>query len=421
MMWKRPGMVCPVNRSVTYRLYPTARQVVALDRLLESQRLLYNAALEERIGRWNWNREAVGKYDQFKTLTGARCEVPSLAEFGVDVHRGTLTRLDEAFAGFFRRVKAGRTPGFPRFKAYGRWDSVTIEAQQGWKVYIPEGRSGTYGRLRLAGVGHVQVKLHRDMGDAAPCKLVVRRRGRRWEATVFYKDVAQRPAPEPSGVAAGVDRGVTVLVAVAGSDGTTELVENPRHLRNVEADLARKQRRLARCQRGSNRRAKARAEVAELHRKVADARKDRNHQLSRRLVDSFDVIVLEDLKVANMVRRPAAKPDPDIPGGWLPNGAAAKAGLNRSIQDAGWGQLASMLTYKAAEAGREIVLVNPRHTSQTCSQCGHVDRGNRVGVKFECGECGHDAHADLNAALNLLDKAGISRLRPSQARASVKP
>ena len=402
-----------LHRAVTYRLHPTARQAVALTRLLESQRQLYNAALEERIGRWNWNRERVTKYDQFKGLTGAAPDLSAITEFGVRVHRGTLNRLDEAFAGFFRRVKAGQTPGFPRFKAYGRWDSVTYPETDGWKVYVPEGRSGSYGRLRLQGVGHVQIKLHRDMADAAACKLVVRCRGRRWEATVFYKNVAPRPVPEPSGVACGVDRGITVLAAVAASDGTTELVENPRHLRNAQVDLARKQRRLDRCQRGSKRRAKARAEVAALHRKVADARKDRNHQLSRRLVDSFDVIVLEDLKVANMVRRPKPNPDPDVTGEFLANGAAAKAGLNRSIQDAGWGQLASMLTYKAAEAGREIVLVNPRHTSQTCSQC--------VGVKFECGECGHDAHADLNAALNLLDKAGISRLRPSQARASVKP
>ena len=409
-----------LHRAVTYRLYPTARQTSALDRLLESQRLLYNAALEERIGRWNWNGETVGKYDQYKALTGARGEVPSLAEFGVDVHRGTLNRLDEAFAGFFRRVKAGQTPGFPRFKAHGRWDSVTIEAQQGWKVYVPEGRSGTYGRLRLAGVGHVQMKLHRDMGDALPCKLVVRRRGRRWEATVFYKNVAPRPVPGASGVAAGVDRGVTVLAAVACTDGTTELVENPRHLRNAQVDLARKQRRLSRCKKGSARSARARAEVAELHRKVADARKDRNHQLSRRLVDSFDVIVLEDLKVTNMVRRPKAKPDPDAPGEWLPNGAAAKAGLNKSIQDAGWGQLAVMLRYKAAEAGREIITVDSRHTSQTCSHCGHVDRGNRSGVKFECGGCGHIAHADLNAAFNLLDRAGISRPGSGHARASVK-
>ena len=403
-------------RSVTYRLYPTAGQEVELRRLLESQRLLYNAALEERIGRWKWNQEQVSKYDQQYQLTGAQDIIWSLNPFGTRVHDGTLSRLDEAFQAFFRRARTGQIPGFPRFKAHGRWDSVTYIGRQSWKVYVPEGRSGTYGRLRLQGVGHVQIKLHRSMGDAVPCKLVVRRRGRRWEATVFYKNVMPRPVPAPAGVAAGVDRGVTVLAAIAGSDGTTELVENPRHLRNAQTDLARKQQRLARCQRGSNRRAKARAEVVELHRKVADARKDRNHQLSRRLVDSFDVIVLEDLKVTNMVRRPKAKPDPDAPGEWLPNGAAAKAGLNKSIQDAGWGQLAVMLRYKAAEAGREIITVDPRYTSQTCSHCGHVDRGNRSGVKFECGGCGHIAHADLNAAANLLDRAEISRPRSGHAR-----
>lgn len=410
---------------------PTSNQVAVLLTLLWATRKAYNAALQERIGAWRWNRRSVRKFDQFKQLTGpeAREMIPGLAEFGIQPFRGALTRLDEAFQHFFRRCRNGETPGFPRFKGEDRWDSITYPTTAGWKVY-ETGEKGTYGRLYVQGVGHLKVRLaHGKRSIRArggePAKLVLRRRGHgrwtRWEATVFYKNVEPLPTPAPSGRSAGIDRGVTALAAIAVDDGTSELVENPRRLRKVEAKLAAAQQRLARHQRGSNRRNLTKGEVVALHRKVANARRDRNHQLSRRLVGEFDTLVLEDLKVANMVRRPKPKESPDEPGVFLPNGAAGKGGLNKSIYDAGWGQLANMMVYKAEEAGRQIVFVDPRYTSQTCPHCGHVDARNRVTqAEFRCCACGHQAHADVNAAINLLDRAGISR-PGSGRRSGVQP
>lgn len=389
-------------RTITYRIHPTAGQRGALVRLLRSQCSLYNAALDERRGRWAWSRERVSWIDQFKELTGASAEIPSLDEFGVTVHRGTLKRLDEAFQGFFRRVSSGQTPGYPRFKASARFDSVTYPTTDAWKLYVPEGRKGTYGRLRIRGVGHVRVKLHRSFDGAMPAQMAIRRRGDRWEATVFYKNVTPRPPPTATGIACGVDRGVAVLAAVVDATGEEELVPNPRPLQRAAGKLVRKQQRLARHQCGSNRRARTRAEVATLHRRVANARRDTNHQLSRRLVDRFDLIAFEQLDVRNMVRAPKPRPDPNHPGEFLPNGSAAKAGMNRSILDAGWGQLASMVAYKAEEAGRRIVFVDPRYTSQTCAQCGHRHRDNRKNAAFCCQGCGHEAHADINAATDIL-------------------
>lgn len=408
---------------MTFCLYPTVRQHSALVRLLASQRHLYNAALEERRGAWGWEHRHVTWVDQFKGLTGAKVEIPSLAEFGLQPHRGTLKRLDEAFAGFFRRVKAGLTPGFPRFRSLNRWDSVQYPEATGWNLY-ETGEKGTYGRLALKGVGHVKVRTEHGPRSAknrggVPAKLVVRKRGDRWEATVFYKNVMALPQPALTGRAVGIDRGITHLAALVTSQGDAELVHNPRHLRTAESKLERDQQAMARCKRGSNRRGKAKQRVVRMHRKVAAARKDRNHQLSRRLVDEFDVIVLEDLRTLNMVRKP--KPRLNDEGGFDPNGAAAKAGLNKSILDAGWGQLADMITYKAEEAGREIMFVNPRYTSQTCAACGHVDAGSRDGVSFRCLACGHSDHADLNAARNLLDRAGIPRAGPAHPRLGVKP
>ena len=122
-------------------------------------------------------------------------------------------------------------------------------------------------------------------------------------------------------------------------------------------------------------------------------------------MDDYDLIVHEDLSVANLTRRP--QPIPNDSGGYDPNGAAAKAGLNREILSAGWGILLRMLAYKGAEAGKQVIAVDPRHTSQTCHECGHVDAGSRVGAVFRCLGCGHTDHADINAARNIF-RAGLA-------------
>ena len=141
-------------------------------------------------------------------------------------------------------------------------------------------------------------------------------------------------------------------------------------------------------------------------RKIANRRRDFAHRLSRRLVNDHDLIVYEDLKITNMTRRP--KPRPDHQGGYEPNGAKAKTGLNRSIHDAGWGQFTAMTIYKAESAGREVIAVDPRNTSRTCSGCGHASAGNRHGAVFRCLGCGREANADINAAENIL-RAGRAR------------
>jgi len=136
------------------------------------------------------------------------------------------------------------------------------------------------------------------------------------------------------------------------------------------------------------------------HRAIRNRRTDTLHKLSRRLVNEYDLIVHEHLTIPNLVRRP--KPKPDGVGGYAPNRAAAKTGLNRSIHDAGWGQLLAMITYKAESAGRAVIAVEPHNTSRTCAHCGHVSAGNRRGAVFKCQACGHGTHADTNAAINIL-------------------
>jgi putative transposase len=350
----------------------------------------------------------VSRFEQFGELTGAAEALPWLGRFGVSVARGTLVRLDEAFAHFYRRVRAGGRPGFPRFRGPGSWDSVQWADTHGWK--LARTGSGSYGRLYVEGVGHVKLKLHRWFGGGAEMrKLVVRRRGRRWEATVFWRGVCIDALP-PTGRACGVDVGVAVLAAVAADDGARHLVANPAALSRHRATLTRAQQALAACaktgRRDGGRRQRARARVARAHERVRAQRRNAAHELSARLAQSFDLIAIEDLDVAAMTR--SARGTLDQPG----RNVAAKAGLNRSILDAGWGQLARFLAYKAASAGRELVRVPAAGTSQTCAACGHRHRENRVSRDhFSCVACGHEDHADANAAAVIL-AAGLARAGP---------
>ena len=379
-------------RTRRFLLQPTIRQRTALERLLDGQRDLYNAALEERRGAWRWERRSVSRYEQFKELTG--WDHPVL-EFGVVPARGTLARLDRAFTAFYRRCHTGERPGFPRFKAKARFDSVDYGDRGCW-AYRPESS-----RVSFMGVGAVKFSPHRRDMPGRPKTCVLRREGQRFAAYVVFE--VDQPEPRaPTGRVVGIDLGVNELVAT--SEG--ELVTNPRHLRHSAERLATAQRLGAGRKQGSHRRRKAGQIVAAVHRKIAHQRRDLHHHVSKALVARYDVIVHEDLAITNMTRRPAARPNLD--GGYDPNGAAAKSGLNREILAAGWGQLLRMLSYKAEEAGREIIAVDPRHTSRTCAACAHVDGGNRSGAVFRCLRCGHQAHADINAAQNIL-RAGLAR------------
>jgi putative transposase len=310
--------------------------------------------------------------------------------------------MDWAFAAFYRRCKAGQRPGFPRFRPLSRWDSLQWEDRSGWRL------DGPARRLHLHGLGGLKVRLHRPI-KGIPKAITVRREGRRWWVTIRCVDVPAEPLPATGGQV-GIDLGVTVLVATSGGD----LLTADRPAERAAARLAAAQRALATKQRGSKHRRRAVERVAEVHRRIRNCRADTLHKLSRRLVNDHDLIVHEALAVTNLVRRP--KPRPDPAGGYAPNGAAAKTVLNRSIHDAGWGQLLAMITYKAESAGRTVIAVDPHNTSRTCAHCGHVSAGNRRGAVFECQACGHHAHADTNAARNILRAGRAQQLSAAQGR-----
>jgi putative transposase len=381
-------------RAFKYLLQPTVRQVAAFEALLEAQRELYNAALEERRGVWQWERRKVSRYEQYRALTGLRAVRPDVLVWGVVVCRGTLLRLDEAFQRFYRRRAGGKRAGFPRFRGEGRWDSVQWPDTQSWRF------DAAASRLYVQGVGHVKVRVHRPL-RGVPKSCTLRREGRRWRITIFCAGVPTQALPS-TGQQVGIDRGVTAVVAT--SDGM--VVNNPRFFARAAGRLAATQRVLAASRQRGQPSRRAREAVGRAHRKVRNQRRDFLHKLSRQLANGYDTIVIEDLRIADLTRRPA--PRPNGHGGHDRNGARSKAALNCSILDAGWGILDRMLAYKAEEAGRQLIRVDPRYTSQRCAGCGTVDGGSRVGAVFRCRSCGHSDHADINAARNIL-RAGLAQ------------
>jgi putative transposase len=386
-----------MRRAYVFRLRPTARQHVALAQCLDAHRELYNAALQERRDGWSHSKARIYYADQSAQLTAIRAVRPDQAVWSFSSQQATLRRLSKAFDGFFGRVKRGETPGYPRFKGKARFHSVAWPKDGDGARWLPETK-----RVYLQGIGQVKVHLHRQVQGRVKT-IQIKRVGRHWMLVLSCDEVATHPLPA-TGAQAGIDVGVVTYATLW--DGTE--VANPRWARAESARLQAAQQRFQRAKRGSNNRVARRETVAARHRKIANRRKDFHHKQARALVARYDLLVVEDLTISNMLRRAKAKPDPDNPGQFLSNGARAKSGLNRSISDAGWGQFVSILRAKAEDAGRTWIEVNPRHTSDRCERCAHATPENRVSqAEFVCQRCGHTAPADEHAARNIL-RAGLA-------------
>ena len=391
-----------MRRSFKFVLRPTVKQAIALSEMLRDHCSLYNGALEERRGAYRQCGLTVTYGMQSAQLTEIRAFDPQWqGRWSFSSQQATLRRLDKAFAAFFRRVKAGRTPGYPRFRGVGWFDTVEFP-KDGDGCRWDSTPHDPVRRVRFRGVGHVRVHQHRPVLGRVKT-VSVKREGTRWFVILSCDEVPAQPLPA-TGKTAGIDVGVAHFLTT--SHGAH--VPNPRHGRRAADRLAAAQQALSRCQRRSRRRHNAVRTVAALHDKVRRQRLDHAHKTALALLRDFDVIAHEKLCITNMVRGPKPKPDPARPGVFLPNGAAAKARLNRSIHDAGWGVFLGILADKADSAGRVLIPVDPRNTSRTCPECGHVSGENRVTqAQFVCVACGHAANADVVGAVNVADRAGL--------------
>jgi putative transposase len=304
-------------------------------------------------------------------LPALKAERVTLARVNAQVLQNVAVRIELAFKAFFRRVKAGETPGYPRFRGKQRYASFTFpQVPSGCKL------DADAKRLHIYNVGAVKIILHRPLEGTAKTATLMRSSTDKWY--MCFSCECAEPIPLPAThQPVGIDVGLKTFATL--STGTE--IANPRFFRQEEHALAKAQRRLSKVEPGTPERAKRRRVVARVHERVAWRRSDFAHQQSHAIVDQFDLIAVEDLAVSRMTHNHC---------------------LAKSIHDAAWSQFASLLAYKAAWAGRRYVAVNPAYTSQDCSRCGQRHKLALADRMYQCPQCGLVLDRDLNASLNIL-------------------
>jgi len=346
--------VATCRKTYQEKLKPTPQQEREREQVVRRCRTLYNTALEQRISLYRQRGVSLTRYQQEAELKDIREALPEYAAIHSHVLQDVLARLDKTYQAFFRRVQAGEKPGFPRFQGRTRWHSFT------YKEYGNGARLDN-GSLVLSKIGRIAVRWSRPIAGSIKT-VTISREADGWYVSFSCAEVPTEPLPL-TGRETGIDVGLTVFLITAAG----EVVGNPRYYRKAEREL-KKAQRVARRKKGSNRRKKAVNLLAKKQQHVRRQRTDFHHKTALMLVRTYDVVYYEAIQPANLSRRPA--PVPDGNGGYLHNGAKAKAGLNKSIHDAGWRHFLSHLTFKAAWAGKRVEAVNPAYTSQECSGCG---------------------------------------------------
>ena len=366
------------------RVYTNSQGHAHLERVLRECAVLYNAALEEWRTAYKTTGKSPSMYDQMKQLTQIRAEDEFWGSISVQVGRGVLQRAERARNAFYRRVKRGEAPGYPRYKSRHRWRTV--------EVAQPSPSMVKNDSVNIVGLPRLRIRRSsREMPDSKCIKsLSVTKRGRRIYAQIGY--VVERELLPPSDKIVGIDMGVSDGMALS----TGERVGRRR---KPDARLKRAQLRLSRCKKGSRRWWQRRTVLSNQQYRERVRNRNECHRITTSLVRRFGLIAVEDLQVKNMVR--SARGTVEQPG----RNVSQKAGLNRSIQEQTWGIIKQQLAYKAEWAGREVVMVDPKYTSQTCSRCGMVDAASRQGKSYACQACGMLMDADTNASVNILRKA----------------
>jgi putative transposase len=354
-------------KTFKYRLYPSRPQVRLLEQTLETCRQWYNTCLAERKDAWDQQHRSIGKFEQLAQVKDLRRSNPFAAQVHSHILQVTTTDVDQAFQAFFRRVKAGEKPGYPRFRGKSRFASFGLkELGNGFKL---DGR-----RLRVSGMGRLAVRWHRPLeGKIKTLRLVRQADG--WYAC-FACEVEPQPMPATN-AEVGLDVGLHRLLTT--SEG--EPIENPRWYRKEEKHLRILQRRMSRRTKLGRNWYKAVRAVQQQHQHLANRRKDFLNKLVYDLVSRYDRLALEDLRISNLVRNHH---------------------LSKSILDAGWGYFRQQLVSKAEYAGKLVVGVPPAYTSQICSQCGQLFESLTLAERWVECECGLSLDRDHNAALNLL-------------------
>ena len=391
-----------IHKTYQMRAYTSASGYDRIASVLLNCAQLYNAALEEWKTAYRHKGHSLSvsltKFDQTKEFTGVRSDDPEFwGAISVQIGRGVLTRLDRARLAFYKRVEKGKTPGFPRFKSASRWN--TIELPETTEYMVKKRERGHV--VRIKGLPTLRLKKGMELPPAANLKTItITKRGRRLWVNLAYA-VEHEPL-QTNNSAVGLDMGVLDRVTLS----TGESI--PRRAK-PNAKLERAQQRMSRCRKGSRRWRQRRAVLSNRQDRERIRNRNECHRATTALVRRFGLIAVEDLPIQNMTASAAGTIDD--PG----KNVAQKAGLNRSINEQTWGIIRQQLIYKAEWAGRKLLSVDPKFTSQRCSGCGVVSAEHRRHKRYDCAECGMIEDADINAARNILHKALAGGTFPAAA------
>lgn len=367
-----------VYKTFQYRIYPTHLQETLLENTLENCRLLYNKLLEQRNLLYEFEEKSIGCYDQISYTNYLKDnEIVELKTVHSQVLQNVAIRVELAFQAFFRRIKSGDTPGYPRFKGYGRYDSFTYP-QTGFKIIDNQ--------IKLSKIGNVDIKLHRPIEGTIKSCTIKRSSTNKWFIT-FSCEIESTEIIEDTSNAIGIDVGLHSFATL--SDSTE--IENPRFFRKEQKALAKEQRKLSEMPLPKDstptelrKRNKQKKRVSRIHERTRNKRKNFCHQQSRKIVNTYNTIFVEDINVNRLLQK-----------------EKYNTGMHKSLTDAAWSMFFDFLTYKAADAGKLMIKVNPAYTSQTCSACGHRHAMSLNDRQFICECCGLSLDRDLNAAVNI--------------------
>ena len=358
-----------MRRTFKYRIFPTHKQTTVLEQTFDCCCWLYNYLLEQRKNAWESEKKNLSRYDQSNLLKGLKQDYPFLNNTHSQVFQNVAMRIDLAFRAFFRRVKSGEKPGYPRFRGKDRYDSFTYP-QSGFKLLKTV--------VQLSKIGGIKIKLHRAIEGTIKTCTVKRMSTGKWFVS-FACDIDHIPIEQPIEPAIGIDMGLVSFATL--SNG--EQIENPRFFRKEEKALARVQRKLSAQEKATKAKTKTKKVVARIHERIAWKRKNFIHQESCKLVNRFNTMAVEDLSINDMQK----------------NNFRC---INKSIGDAAWQMFLGLLSSKAEWAGRKCIKVNPAFTSQNCSKCGNRHKLNLSDRVYHCPSCDLQLNRDKNAALNIL-------------------
>lgn len=361
-----------INR---YRIYPTKSQVTKLNSTLELCRWVYNETLALRKNAWESEQKRISYYDSKKMIPIWKKDKPELKNVHSHTLQDVTMRVDLAFQAFFRRVKAGEKAGYPRFKGKGWYDSIT---------YLQSGFSLNGNILTLSKIGDIILKLHRPL-EGNIKRLTIRRTSTgKWFVSILIDTEAYQPL-EHSDKSVGIDVGILSFATLSNGN----YVPNPRFYLQEEKALARANRKLSKAEKGTPERKKCLKTLCRIYERITNKREDFTQKLSKSLVDNYGIICFEDLNIKNMSKN---------------------HNLAKHILDAAWSKLVTYTSYKAENAGRKVILVDPKNTSKMCSSCGMLVEKDLSERTHNCPYCDLSTGRDLNASINIL-RLGLQSVR----------